>query len=207
MSEAVDKAELLRSLGYGDSLAKIDPLLEEAGLSNPSKRGIDPAKQARLREIVETHFLLVCNRGDCRERARRLQGDRSLALAADGTWCAICGGSANQAAVDRMVGACCAAGWTRLCIVGGSPNTRETLSALVGGRLELRLIDGKAARAKKLAKADLGWANHVVVWGATQLAHKTSAQYTGDPKCTSLARRSITELAKHIETAAKRRTR
>jgi hypothetical protein len=130
-----------------------------------------------------------------------------MALAAQGDWCAICGGSANEAAVKRMLDACRDAGWTRLCIVGGSPNTHDSLKALVADALELRLIDGQSARAKKLAKADLDWADHVVVWGSTQLDHKTSAHYTGDPNCTSLARRSIAQLARHVETAAKRRTR
>src|SRR5690606_32941997 len=93
--------------------------------------------------------------------------------------CEVCGGSVNRAAVDEMVAACARVGWRRLCIVGGSPATRQELESLVGGRLELRLVEGTVAGTLKEAAARTAWADRVIVWGATELDHKVSTLYRG----------------------------
>src|SRR5690606_38461797 len=94
--------------------------------------------------------------------------------------CEVCGGSANRAAVDGLVEAFGAAGWSRLCVVGGSPGTRTELESLVAGRIELRLVEGAGTkRTSAHAAADLAWANLVVIWGGTELDHKVSNLYKG----------------------------
>ncbi|MCK6479396.1 MAG: hypothetical protein L6R43_04380 [Planctomycetes bacterium] len=121
--------------------------------------------------------------------------------ASETRFCAYCGGSANVRAVGRMIGACVARGWRRLCVVGGSPHSRTELQRLVGGALELKLVDGTASRSRGQARSDLAWADVVVVWGSTQLDHRVSLLYKG-PNVVQMARRSIQEVAREVERAA-----
>jgi hypothetical protein len=90
----------------------------------------------------------------------------------------VCGGSNNTYVVDRMVRAAIGAGLRRLVVVGGSPSTRREPKTLVAGRLDLRLIDGTARRSAGQSRNDLVWADLVIVWGNTQLAHRVSLLYT-----------------------------
>lgn len=201
------KARLYAELGYGDDPARLEPLLEQAGLSRPHKSNIAAAKREAVREIIQKHFRLVCGRGDCRaaarDAARAGEDARQIVLAASQAHCEICGGSANRRFVADMVAACAVRGWRRLCVVGGSPNAREALQQLVAGPLELRLVDGTRARTDKEARADLAGSDCVVLWGSTQLDHKVSAHYTG-PKVITVACRGIAELARGVAAAARR---
>ncbi len=48
---------------------------------------------------------------------------------------------------------------------------------MLGKAIELRLVDGTRHRPIDRAKADLDWADRVLLWGATELHHKVSKQY------------------------------
>lgn len=196
MSEVVLKEDLYLDLGYRDGYDLIETRLEKAGLTRPDKSGIAKEKKAVVAEVLAAHFIRVCTRGDCKAEAEK-QGSRTRLAAASNSDCEICGGSINARAVDDMVEALNRAGLSRLCIVGGSPNARNELDSLVNGRLDLRLVNGLKTRNSTLAKADLAWADLVVVWGGTQLDHKVSTLYTG-PTVISLARRSIRDLAAEV---------
>ena len=100
-----------------------------------------------------------------------------------------------------MVAAFVACGWSRLCVVGGSPSTREDLRRLVGEQLGLRLIEGTRARNQADADADCAWADLVVLWGSTELAHKVSERYRGKHIITA-PRRGVADLAREAATAA-----
>ncbi len=69
-------------------------------------------------------------------------------------------------------------GWTKLVVVGGSPAVREELERALGSALQLRVVDGTERRPIERAKADLDWADVVLVWSASELHHKVSLQYT-----------------------------
>ena len=196
MSEVVLKEDLYVDLGYGSGYDLIETRLEQAGLTRPDKSGIAREKEGAVAEVLTAHFIRVCTRGDCKAEAKK-QDSRIGLAAASHSDCEICGGSINARAVDDMVEALNRAGRSRLCIVGGSPNARDELSSLVDGRLDLRLLNGTKARNSTLAKADLAWADLVVLWGGTQLDHKVSTLYTG-PTVISLARRSIRDLAAEV---------
>lgn len=195
------KTDVLRELGFAGDLALADAALQEAGLSRPAKQRINASKIEQVAAVIAERFFLVCSRGDCHAEAPKQAGERTIAAATDQQHCAVCGGSVNQQDVARMIEACGRARWTRLCIVGGSPNARGELKRLVGSDLQLRLIDGTIARTVELAKADVEWADRVVLWGSTQLAHKVSMLYKG-PSVISLARRSIAELAREVVKSA-----
>lgn len=197
MSDAIPKAELFRALGYGASHDLLEHALEQAGLSRPAKPAISASKRAAVAALLEERFVAVCSRGDCRAEAQEHDDGRVAITAATAADCAFCGGSANARAVDDMVAALTRAGIRRLCVVGGSPGRRTILEALVGDRLELRLVDGTIARTRRQADADLAWADRVAIWGATQLDHDVSLLYSGK-HVIQLARRGIGELAREV---------
>lgn len=197
MTDAIAKPDLFRRLGYGGAYDLLELVLEEEGLSRPSKPNIAVSKTEAVRAALARRFVIVCGRGDCQAEAAALQDDRIPVPASTREECAICGGSANARAVDEMVRAMRDAGLRRLCIVGGSPNARAELQRLVAGRIELRLVDGETARPVQQAQADLAWADRVVLWGGTILAHKVSGLYTGR-HVIQIARRSIQELAREV---------
>lgn len=99
--------------------------------------------------------------------------------------------------MKKLEEACRRAGWRRLCVVGGSPETHAELKRLIRPPLELRLIDGTVSRTRKQAKADLHWADHVVVWGNTQLQHKVSEHYSQQASLCAKGR-SVECLLKHL---------
>lgn len=179
--DAIPKAQLLADLGYGGDPSEYAGALAEAGLSNPRKANISPEKAERVESVLAAGFRRVCRRGDCRTRAavEAAHDGRTVTLAASQGHCEICGGSANAASIEQMLRACRSQGWTRLVVVGGSPNTRAELERLVEGRIGLRLISGTQTRRKPEAKADLEWADRVVLWAGTQLDHKVSDLYKG----------------------------
>lgn len=74
---------------------------------------------------------------------------------------------------------CQGAGVARLVVVGGSPKYHQQLQGLLGEALSLRLIDGQERRILKQARADVEWADVVLIWGGTLLDHKLSALYQG----------------------------
>lgn len=202
MTDAISKSELFRRLGYGGSFDLLELVLEEAGLSRPSKPNISPDKVASVSALLAERFVPVCGRGDCKEEAAEPGGDRIAVPASAPAHCGICQGSSNARAVDEMVRALRGAGLGRLCVVGGSPNTRTMFQHLVGNRLELRLVDGVSMRTASQARTDLAWADVVAIWGGTELDHKVSLLYKG-PNVIQLARRSIRDLASEVAASVK----
>ena len=197
MTASVRKSDLFARLGYGGGHDLLELALEEVGLSRPGKDGIAAGKEDDVRRVLAERFVAVCSRGDCRADAEEVADGRIVVAASSQEECAVCGGSANRRAVDEMVAAYRAAGLGRLCVVGGSPNTRVELERLVAGRVELRLIEGTVVRTLKQAHADLAWADRVALWGGTILDHKVSSQYKG-AHVIQMARRSIQELAREV---------
>ena len=202
----VDKAEFFRRLGYADHHGDLNRVLSEAGLTRLDKPAIHPDKAARAAEVLGRAFLRLCRRGDCLLAARDLAGERVLVAAATVEDCEVCGGRALATARRRMDEACARAGWQRLCIVGGSPNSRTEIQRSLPPTLTARLVDGTGARSLKEARDDLEWAHHVVIWAGTLLDHRVSTLYLGAASRSTLARRSVQELFTHIAEVAERRS-
>jgi hypothetical protein len=208
MSEPADvvKTELFRRLGYGGDPERYEQALEQAGLSRAGKQRISTVKLGQVEEVLASRFIRVCQRSECQKHAQARALGRMLTPAATQNDCESCAGSVNSFAVEEMVRACGKIGWTRLCIVGGSPNTASQLLALTAGQIEVRVIDGTLSRSKRDAEADLAWADRVVIWGSTELAHKVSALYRGSHVIT-VARRGVSELARGVTESAARASR
>lgn len=196
------KADMFRSLGYGGDVSLYAAALEDAGLSNPRKERIAEAKRQQVATVLGAHFFRVCTRGDCKNAAAGLAAGRTVVPAAKPADCEVCGGSRNNAAVDEMVSAFRAVGWSRLVVVGGSPATREDLGRHIDKRLEVRMVDGTRSRRLADAESDVAWANLVLIWASTELDHKVSELYRG-PKVVTARSRGIAELCSAATTAAR----
>jgi hypothetical protein len=168
----------LKGLGYGLPQARTAAraALEEAGLTRAGKQRLSNEKLPRALSALSERFFLHCPSSECVQAAAA--SGRTPVLCEPKPACMSCGGSDNQRAVADFVHAF---GKKRLCVVGGSPSVWEELERLFAGRVELRLVDGTVRRTSDHAKADLEWADLVLLWGATELHHKVSMQYSSAP--------------------------
>ena len=204
MMPDIAKHELLRRLGYAGPFDELELALQEAGLTHSRKRRISLDKEEAVRQELARRFLLVCARGDCQAASVALlagEPGRRRALPVSQRLCRVCGGSGVGSALAAMAEACRRAGWTRLCVVGGSPMTHKRLQQEAGALLELRLVDGMKARTQQQARQDAGWAHLTVIWGATMLQHKVSDMYKGRG-CLQVNGRGLEELAEVVRLAA-----
>jgi hypothetical protein len=201
----VDRTTLLRELGYGhpEALAQALAVLYAAGLTNPRKTGIAPDKRPRIREALARALVRVCAR--C---AGDLSADgRTPVPALAAIDCERCGGSANRAALTRAADACRGAGLHRIAVVGGAPGIHVVLRELWPADLELRIISGTERHSRADAVAVLAWADVVLVWAPTALAHRVSDLYTraGRAKVVAVHRRGIEALADALALRARDR--
>jgi hypothetical protein len=188
---------LLDDLGYGtpELRAAARTALEAGGLTRPGKQRIAEAKREPARAALAAAVLAAC--ADCAPAAAAEAPERHVVVV-EREHCAICGGSSNERAIAALEAACAEAGVRRVVVVGGSPGTRADLRGRIRG-LELRLVDGVSRRTLKQARDDLAWADLVVVWGATEIDHKTSALYTG-ANVVTCQRRGVTSLVETVLT-------
>ena len=199
---------VLADLGLtGAAATRAREVLDAQGVTNERKQRVAINKRARLEGVIAERFARFCETCSTRTDA----GGRELVLVPR-EYCEHCGGSDNARALDEAAERLSAAGLRRLVVVGGSAAFREEFGAL-GDRLELRLVDGIGRRTKADAKTDVEWADVVVICGATELAHKVSSLYTGDPevrgKLVRTSRRGVAaiagDIAHHAELRAARR--
>jgi len=196
------KVDMFNLLGYAGSYDELDAHLVASGLTTKSKERICATKREIVAAALSERFLRVCRRGDCQARARLLAHGRAVVPATSSGTCQVCGGSAAAGSLAEMERACTAAGWRRLCVVGGSPKSRLEIRETIRPPLEVRLVDGTASRTGPEARDDIQWADHVVLWGGTELDHKVSNLYGRAAKTSTLVKRSVQELWAHIASAA-----
>jgi hypothetical protein len=210
----VDLRGFLDDEGYGHQDARNAALdvLRAAGLTRPGKQRMAEAKLPAARDALRRSLLVTCAHVRCQQRAAEDQS-RTRVPAATRACCELCGGSDNRHAVEAMMASLRSRGVRRLVVVGGSPGTREELVRLVGDAIDLRTVDGTAPRRGREARDDKEWADLIVVWGSTELAHRVSNHYTTGPRyrasVITVARRGIAALADGIarSTAARPRER
>lgn len=199
----------LEELGFGLPAARerARAALEGAGLTRAGKQRISDEKLARATEVLRAALFVHCPAPAC--GAAAAASGKAPVPTANKAACQHCGGSANKRAEADLVEACRKAGVRRIVIVGGSPAVREELAALEGD-VELRLVDGTERRTAEKAKADLLWADLVLVWGASELHHKVSMLYSNAPpplkkKVVLVARRGVAALLAEAVTHVQRR--
>jgi hypothetical protein len=193
VSADIDIDEWLNLQGLGAERRRLGRLaLETAGLTRPGKTRLSVEKVARAHQALSSRFALHCHAAACIAWANA-SGKVPLATETKQT-CQRCGGSENARAAQALT----EAGIRKLVVVGGTPATREEIERLLDGRVELRLVDGTRHRPIDRAKADLEWADRVLLWGATELHHKVSKQYADAPTAKSrvvhIPRRGVAQL-------------
>jgi hypothetical protein len=204
MSADLDLDTFLQGEGFGPTnRLAARAALEAASLTRPGKTRLSVEKLERARAALRDTFAVHCSSPECAAWARTT--GRISALADDRRHCARCGGSENARAAQELS----EVGLRRLVVVGGTPATREELERLLGGVVELRLVDGTRHRPIDRAKADLEWADRVLLWGATELHHKVSKQYAyvaaTRHKVVHVPRRGVAQLLAAAVESARRR--
>lgn len=178
MSSDVAIDTWLAENGYGlpSTKLKAHATLEEAGLTRAGKLRISAEKLPRALDALRMKLCLHCATPECLGFAK---GSGRVPMPCDPrSACERCGGSNNRRAEADLIEACARAGVKRLVIVGGSPAVREELEGALGDALQLRMIDGTERRTIDNAKADMQWGDLILLWGASELHHKVSMQYT-----------------------------
>ncbi len=170
--------------------------LESAGLTRSGKTRISNEKLPRAKQVLRGQFFLYCS-PSCLPLAQA--SGREPVLCSPKDRCEGCGGSDNRRAEKAVIDAFQKRGLKRLVVVGGSPSVREELERTLGQALELRVIDGTERRTQDRAKADLEWADVVLLWSASELHHKVAWPFLQAPpwakgKIVHVAKRGIAAL-------------
>jgi hypothetical protein len=199
LSSDVSIDDWLKGLGFGSAEARSHArsALEGSGLTRAGKSRLSNEKLERAARLMAETFFLHCSSSEC--AAAAAQSGRRPMLCDPKSACVSCGGSDNQRAVSDFLHACSERSVRRVAVIGGSPAVWEELERFVGDKLQLRTVDGTQRRTQDHARADLEWADLVLVWGATELHHKVSMQYTNAPaplrhKLVNVPRRGIAAL-------------
>lgn len=208
MTVAVPIDEFLAAEGFLTPWARHQgrAILEQAGLTRAGKSGIAPEKVAPARQALSRGALRTCGDADC-ARLGAVKLDGRLLVEGPPASCEVCHGSNNRRAALVLAEACRAAKVTRLLILGGTvANHAELRDLMTASGVDLRCVDGASQNiTKKDAIRDLAWAELMVVWASTPLAHKVSVSYTDErppevPMIT-VARRSIEALCREAAVA------
>lgn len=178
MSSDVAIEAWLTEQGYGLPATRLRArtALEVSGLTRVGKLRISAEKLPRALESLRSELCLHCSTPECSAFARS-SGREAMPCNPKST-CERCGGSDNRRAATDLIDACRAAKVARVVIVGGSPAVREELQAALGDALDLRMVDGTERRTVDHSKADMQWGDLILLWGASELHHKVSMQYT-----------------------------
>jgi hypothetical protein len=170
--------EWLTGLGFDEPTTRgsARAALEEAKLTRAGKQRISVDKKERAEALLKEKFFVHCSDEPCTAQASR--SGRVCILTTHRDRCERCGGSANQGSAMGLVSAFRKKGFSKLVVVGGSPAVRTELERMLGGQIQLRMIDGTERRTGDRAKNDLEWADLVLVWGGSELHHKVSLLYT-----------------------------
>lgn len=199
MAKDLPTAKLLAELGYRTDAAQAAArtALEEAGITRAGKERIAAWKRGDAEAVLRARVALLCPA--CAEAG--LGGDVPDPLVAGtGDRCRVCEGSANRRGAIAFADACDRAGLRRVIVVGGSPDVRRELPALLGDRLDLRVVDGTVARPGRDVQREMDGADLVVLLGSTELNHTVSATWAG-PRTVATQTRGIGAFL--LEAAAK----
>lgn len=175
--EALPIVDLLIGLGFETAAtqALAREALVAAHLTTPTKQAISSGKLPRVEAALRERFLVTCSAPGCRQP----DDGRELVRVHDRRRCWICGGSDNRRTLETAAKLFEVAGIRRLVVVGGSPSVHDELRQLAPPAWELRIVNGTERRTSEAARADLRWADLILLWGSSELDHKVSELYSG----------------------------
>ena len=156
----------------------VQPVLRSQGIIFKGRYRLDATAQQRVQQCLEQHTIGHCAHPTCTTLAEGRAGHHTP-LVVSKSHCVICGGSSRRRAIREMYGAIRVHGCTRLLIVGGALRSHQLLRELaVEEEIELRTVDGSGrAHSQREAAPHVAWAQALVIWGGTPLAHKVSIVY------------------------------
>ena len=193
-------SELLSSRGFeGESAQLALGRLCRHGMTRSGKSRIAEVKIEAVDEILGAAFVRHCRKPACRPSAP----DSREPVLVSAEYCESCGGSDNRRAVEEMLAAMQAAGWTKLLVAGGSPGTRGDLERLCRGRLEQRFITGETTPNRKIAGPPLDWSDVTAIWTLSEISHKATAVLRGR-KVLKVPRRGVAALAAAVRDRCRR---
>ncbi|MEX2598714.1 MAG: hypothetical protein WD533_03560 [Dehalococcoidia bacterium] len=196
-------ADFLASLGYeGTAQTAALQVLVEAGLTRRGKARIALNKKPLAEKTLGTRLYRTCTARVCQAGANDASRGR-MVVSAGKEHCQVCGGSDNALAVRQMAEAMREADKTRLLVVGGTPAMAKELARLLPPPCEARFVLKDDKRATKEAGQEAGWADVIVIWASTPIAHKTTELYK-QYKPITVARRGISALAGEVVTSLAR---
>lgn len=174
--------KVLSTRGYHSEAAQRaarEALRRTGVLQNPGKERMSAAKLGQVDDILARELSRACSADVCRRAARTAKPAAAIVEVSQAD-CEICTGSEQRRAAARLRVTTGGSVRKRVVVVGGSPETRRELEDLAGPIVDLRTVDGTARMTQERARGDLGWADLVLIWGSTQLAHKVSNLYRGE---------------------------
>ena len=206
MAKDLPIAKLLRECGYASDAAQAAgrTALEAAGVTRPGKERIAEWKRADAEAALRARVTLLCEA--CRQ-AGLGEGHADAVAAGAGDRCVVCDGSANRRGALVFERACARARFRRVIFVGGSPDIHRELPLLLGGVLDVRVVDGTVARPGRDVQREVDGCDVVVLLGSTEINHTVSATWAG-PKTVATQSRGISafllEAAEKVEARAAR---
>ena len=202
MTDALITA-MLSELGITDAAAQqsaLDALVAAGVVSGrPNRTRIAEDKRERVGAVLGDAFLRHCRNGDCSRQAASDAGSRE-ALLVEQQFCEVCGGSTNRRALERMAGAMQAAGTSRVLVVGGTKEMEREIRNNTPALVEWRFENGLTSRDDRYYRADMQWAELIVIWSSTPLPHKVSRHFggKGDSRRMTVTRRGVAALADQL---------
>lgn len=172
-------------------------VLEAAGLTRAGKTRISTVKLADVANTLRSHFVLVC--GD--ERCAEIPPSGLERVVSVEPPCSVCGGSEIRRSCVSLEARLRSRGVERLrlMIVGGSPAAQAQINGLTPHRIECRFAYGSRGRRAAEVKRDVEWADAVLLWASTEMAHAVSAPYVRESRLqrvpvSTCARRGVSAL-------------
>jgi len=189
MAKDLPIGKLLRECGYASDAAQAAgrEALDAAGVTRPGKDRIVEWKRPDVVAVLKARVTLLC--APCREAGLGTDHPEAITAGA-GDRCVICEGSATRRGALILTRACQRARFRRVIFVGGNPDVHRELPLLLGGELDVRIVDGMTARPGRDVQREIDGCDVVVLLGSTEISHTVSATWAG-PKTVATQSRGI----------------
>jgi hypothetical protein len=179
-------------------------ILEQQGFTRSERQNMAREKEPKAREALQRALAFHCSNDACK-RAIAEQADGRTLVQVERHGCEVCEGSVNRASLEEMGQALRDAALSRVLVVGGTTALYTEIRKVGPSGVQWRFVEGTKKIGLKVATGDLAWADVVVIWASTPLAHTVSGMYAEDARAITIPSRGISALAKAVTTYAQRR--
>ncbi|MCR4316445.1 MAG: hypothetical protein NUW37_08870 [Planctomycetes bacterium] len=202
MSKSVELSAFFREIGFDNQASqdRAKAVLVEAGKVRAERSSMSEDKKPGCAEILAEKIVRLC-----RACERDEDDPREKVVVTNKSGCEYCDGSTNKKALDDAGAVMLKNNVKKVVVVGGSPGIHRNLVTLWPKKIELRIVDGTESHNEKASKANLLWADLVIIWQRSELKHRVSKLYTDaesnhKSKVIMVPRRGIGALAERVKT-------